>query len=250
MILKRKFAVLVILTLAIASALAEKDCPLGLTDDPAPGQCGRYVDANGDNICDRSQELSQSGGASTGGQDIVQNEEQPTAEGPAERGSGTDTSNEPEITPDTETSRTSEYIEETETPSANHEPALSPPEPISVSGGTTESKGPDYHQWLWLLTITVLAVAGEFWQKKDPGKIVLIQTFWNWLLLAGFLASSLTGIYFILPPASRPAVHFNLSYWHTVTGLIFIYTGLYHAVRRATCLIRGPKNCIKKNPCC
>jgi len=246
----RKFTVLVILTLAIGSALAEKDCPFGLTDDPAPGQCGRYVDSNGDNICDRSQELSQSGGASTGGQDVVQNEEQPATEGPAEQGSGTDASNEPEISPDTETSPASDFNERPETPSTMHEPTLSSPEPIGVSDGTTRTKGPDYHPWIWLLIIAVLAAAGEYWQLKDPGRITLIQTVWNWLLLAGFLASSLTGIYFILPPASRPAVPFNLSYWHTVTGLVFIYSGLYHAVRRATCFIRGPKNCVKKNPCC
>ncbi len=45
-------------------------------------------------------------------------------------------------------------------------------------------------------------------------------------------------------------ITFNLSYWHTVTGLVFIYVGLYHAVRRGACLIRGAKTCVKKTPCC
>jgi len=30
-------------------------CPFGLVDDPYPGQCRRYVDRNGDGICDLSQ---------------------------------------------------------------------------------------------------------------------------------------------------------------------------------------------------
>jgi len=35
--------------------LAWDDCPLGLVDDPYPGACRRYVDTNGDGICDHSQ---------------------------------------------------------------------------------------------------------------------------------------------------------------------------------------------------
>jgi len=35
---------------------AEKtDCPFGMINDTYPGQCGRYVDRNNDNICDLSQ---------------------------------------------------------------------------------------------------------------------------------------------------------------------------------------------------
>lgn len=30
-------------------------CPLGLVNDPYPGQCGRYVDADGNGICDLSE---------------------------------------------------------------------------------------------------------------------------------------------------------------------------------------------------
>ncbi len=41
---------------AAGYGLAQTDCPFGLTDDPAPGQCGRYIDNNGDNICDNSQD--------------------------------------------------------------------------------------------------------------------------------------------------------------------------------------------------
>ncbi len=36
-------------------ALAWDDCPKGLVNDPYPGACRRYVDTNGDNICDLSQ---------------------------------------------------------------------------------------------------------------------------------------------------------------------------------------------------
>jgi hypothetical protein len=43
-------------TLALpSSALAWNNCPKGLVNDPYPGACNRYVDTNGDDICDLSQ---------------------------------------------------------------------------------------------------------------------------------------------------------------------------------------------------
>ena len=34
---------------------AWEDCPFGLENDPYPGQCGRYVDTDGNGICDHSE---------------------------------------------------------------------------------------------------------------------------------------------------------------------------------------------------
>ncbi|MBN1628928.1 MAG: hypothetical protein JW990_04135, partial [Thermoleophilia bacterium] len=38
-----------------STALAWDDCPFGEVDCVYPGDCSRYVDTNGDGICDRSQ---------------------------------------------------------------------------------------------------------------------------------------------------------------------------------------------------
>jgi hypothetical protein len=40
---------------AAAVSGAWDNCPKGLTDDPYPGECSRYVDSNDDGICDLSQ---------------------------------------------------------------------------------------------------------------------------------------------------------------------------------------------------
>jgi hypothetical protein len=40
------------------AALARNKCPYGLVNDPYPGRCGRYIDTNGDDICDLSQTIS------------------------------------------------------------------------------------------------------------------------------------------------------------------------------------------------
>lgn len=50
---KLLFALLLIILPLTAQA---EDCPYGLTNDPYPGQCGLYQDANGDYICDLSQD--------------------------------------------------------------------------------------------------------------------------------------------------------------------------------------------------
>ena len=63
---KRKIAVLAtVFSLALfavsygfifpTGALAWNNCPKGLTNDPYPGACRRYVDTNSDGICDLSQ---------------------------------------------------------------------------------------------------------------------------------------------------------------------------------------------------
>jgi len=36
-------------------AIAWDDCPFGMENDPYPGSCPRYIDVDGDGICDHSQ---------------------------------------------------------------------------------------------------------------------------------------------------------------------------------------------------
>ncbi len=47
-------ALLVVIALS-SSVSAEVECPFGLVNDTYPGDCGRYIDINGDGICDYSQ---------------------------------------------------------------------------------------------------------------------------------------------------------------------------------------------------
>lgn len=64
---RRQFTVALVATLVLVlsllayslgfpqQALAWDDCPLGMTNDPYPGACRRYVDTNNDGLCDHSQ---------------------------------------------------------------------------------------------------------------------------------------------------------------------------------------------------
>jgi hypothetical protein len=40
---------------AASSSAVWNSCPKGITNDPYPGECSRYVDSNSDGICDLSQ---------------------------------------------------------------------------------------------------------------------------------------------------------------------------------------------------
>jgi hypothetical protein len=44
-----------LLSLSLTGTVFAQDCPFGLTNDPYPGECGRYIDTDNDNICDHSQ---------------------------------------------------------------------------------------------------------------------------------------------------------------------------------------------------
>lgn len=46
---------LVLLVFIPATILAWNDCPYGEAGCPYPGDCGRYIDTDGDKICDHSQ---------------------------------------------------------------------------------------------------------------------------------------------------------------------------------------------------
>jgi len=47
--------ILLLLIFNTVSAYSWDNCPFGLEDDPYPGECNRYVDSDGDGICDLSQ---------------------------------------------------------------------------------------------------------------------------------------------------------------------------------------------------
>lgn len=50
------FIIVLMFTIFIVNyAYAWDNCPLGLENDPYPGECNRYIDTDGDGICDLSQ---------------------------------------------------------------------------------------------------------------------------------------------------------------------------------------------------
>lgn len=175
-ILPMKIAWTVLLLAAVALPLMGQTCPLGVTDDPHPGQCGAYRDSDRDSICD----LSQASAATSSG---------------------------------------------------------------AVTG---RPAGPAHHAWQIFLAAGLLGVVTEIAIRRKKELSFRLQTAWNWLLLLFFALSSLTGLFFLLPPTARPALGLDMPYWHTETGLAFIAVGVYHALRRMACMLRGLGACFPR----
>jgi hypothetical protein len=172
-------AFLFLLLISAVSVLAQDTCPLGLSNDPHPGQCTGYRDLNSDSLCD----LSQNGVEGRGG------------------------------------------------------PA------------TTVLPRVNYRFWEIIIATGILGLATELFIKRNRNKDLHIQIVWNWVLLVSFMASALSGLYYVLPPDKRPAMGFNMSYWHTVTGIVFIAVGLYHTIRRFTCMLGKKASCPNNGNC-
>ncbi len=102
---------------------------------------------------------------------------------------------------------------------------------------------PDYNVWKIMLAVLALALATELFQWRVSGLAFRLQTAWNWVLLLSFFLCAVTGLFWVVPPASRPSTGLNLLFWHTEAGLVFIAAGSYHAVRRFACMLRGLKAC-------
>ena len=47
--------IFILVAFSSISIYAWDNCPFGLEDDPYPGECKRYIDTDGDGICDLSQ---------------------------------------------------------------------------------------------------------------------------------------------------------------------------------------------------
>jgi len=47
--------IFILIAFSSISIYAWDNCPFGLEDDPYPGECNRYIDTDGDGICDLSQ---------------------------------------------------------------------------------------------------------------------------------------------------------------------------------------------------
>jgi hypothetical protein len=221
----RKALFLFVLCLATSWPIfAWEDCPFGLVNDPRPGKCGLYEDANKDSLCDHSQKnpvllsRAQDTVVPSGARSATA-PKQPKA--PIERatpGAGR-TAAMPVVSVRTEAAGPDKPASA---------PAARPPSPLRQR----------YPLWQIFLITAVLAIVTEALAARDKKLTLPLQAAWNWALGLSFLvtfASSLVYVY----PALLVKINFNLSYWHSLAGLVMIAAGLYHLARRFGSMWRG-----------
>ncbi|OGS06357.1 MAG: hypothetical protein A2270_08000 [Elusimicrobia bacterium RIFOXYA12_FULL_51_18] len=175
-------------------------CSHGKTDCHAPGECGRYMDNNGDGICDESQRSTKT----------TQNTPQPALGGEQQL---------PAENPTT-------LVENTDAEKPDNR------------RNNIQSKRQSPRQLLFsiLTAMTVLVVISEAISAIFPGTKIFLRFFWNWLLLLSFIAISATSLLSIYP--SRFINNSAVSYWHAASGLAFVFAGIYHTAKRFKCMIK------------
>lgn len=186
----------------LAAALLSGDsnaagCPYGMVSCPYPGQCGRYIDATGDGICDLSQTTTAAASDPSSSDAAASNDQ--TDPNNADSAAGSDNGN-------------------------------ATIDPGNDNNGGFFGDGDTYY----LLPVSVILIAGYlltyYLFKKGILKRSKHRRIWNLLLTAGYLGTSGTGILLILfiNLGIRTALNPSLTFWHVELSILMVIGTLLH----------------------
>jgi len=200
--------IFILITFSSISIYAWDNCPFGLEDDPYPGECKRYIDTDGDGICDRSQPAPEDRDTT-----IALNEE-----------------NIKENTKDD--NKYSKEMDEKVTGGFFLAEASSPQKTISHSPSPERKSLPDYN-FLEIFFITLLIYfGGKSLAQKLKASLGQERKFWNTLLLISFIGSAGTGIIlvFIRDFEWFKSINFNFLFWHVEFSIVMALLSVIHAL--------------------
>lgn len=207
---KKKFLILsILLGFPFLKIQAQSACPNGLTNDPYPGECGRYVDINKDKVCDLSQDAI-----------FLKTKEKSIEEKKFPTSSATPTVLSEEMLPKEVVSpeitamavaeeENFSKIEADSLPKINKRTYNFFPLSIFLTLGYVFS--------LWLVRKKIVNL---FWQRF----------FWNLVLLISFLISAILGIFLVIKINFGWVIFptFNSLYWHVELGIVMAVVSLFH----------------------
>ena len=211
----RKYITLLTITFILVafssiSIHAWDNCPLGLEDDPYPGECKRYIDTDGDGICDLSQPAPEDRDIS-----IPLNEE-----------------NLKENVSDINDSKHSEEIDEKVTGGFFIAEAASTQKTVSHSPSPERKSLPDYNFLEIFLISLLIYFGGKFLARKLDINLCKEKKFWNVFLLISFIGSAGTGmiLVFIRDYDWFRSINFNFLFWHVEFSIVMTLLGIFHAL--------------------
>jgi len=188
--------VFILVAFSSISIYAWDNCPYGLEDDPYPGECKRYIDTDGDGICDRSQLA------------------------PEDRENIKDDIN------------YSEELKENAAQELIVAEAVNSQKTISNSPSTERKYLPNYN-FLEIFLITLLIYfGGKLLARKLKISVCQQRKFWNILLLVSFIGSAGIGmiLVFIRDFEWFKSIDFNFLFWHVEFSIVMTLLGLFHAL--------------------
>lgn len=119
------------------------------------------------------------------------------------------------------------------------QPAPKNPNTIEPVPLTRQNKQQTAQLFLSLFTaVAVMALISEILSAVSKSLARPLRLFWNWLLLVSFTIIAGTSVLLIYP---SPLISSgSVLDWHRVSGLLCVFTGVYHTLKRARCLIKTP----------
>jgi len=184
------------------------NCPFGFEDDPYPGECKRYIDTDGDGICDLSQ--------------------------PAPEDRDTSVSlNDENIKENTEDdNRYFKEIDEKVTGGLFIAEAASTQKTVSDSPSPERKSLPSYYFLEIFFVSLLIYFGGKFLARKLEISLCKEKKFWNVFLLISFIGSAGTGmiLVFIRDFEWFKSINFNFLFWHVEFSIVMTLLGIFHAL--------------------
>ena len=199
----------ILMVFSSISIYAWDNCPFGFEDDPYPGECKRYIDTDGDGICDLSQPAPEDRDTN-----ISLNEENV---------------NENII----DDNKYSEEIDEKVMGGFFVTEAASTEITVSDSPSPPERKSlPDYNFFEIFLISLLIYFGGKLLARKLEISSCKEKKFWNVFLLISFIGSAGTGmiLVFIRDYDWFRSINFNFLFWHVEFSIIMTLLGIFHAL--------------------
>jgi len=201
--------IFILIAFSSTSIYAWDNCPYGLEDDPYPGECKRYIDTDGDGICDRSQPAPEDRDTS-----IFLSEE----------------NIEENVKDD------NKYFKETDKKIIGGifiAEAASNEKTVSDSPPSPERKSlPSYHFLEIFLVSLLIYFGGKFLARKLEISSCKEKKFWNVFLLISFIGSAGTGmiLVFVRDYDWFRSINFNFLFWHVEFSIVMALLGIFHAL--------------------
>jgi len=202
--------IFILVVFSSISIYAWDNCPFGLEDDPYPGECKRYIDTDGDGICDLSQPAPEDRDRNT-----FLNEE-----------------NTKENIIDNDNNKYSEEIDEKVTGGLFIAEAASTQTTVSDSPSPEKKSLPDYNFLEILFVSLLIYFGGKFLARKLEISSCKEKKFWNVFLLISFIGSAGTGmiLVFIRDYDWFRSINFNFLFWHVEFSIVMTLLGIFHAL--------------------
>jgi hypothetical protein len=200
--------IFILIAFSSISIYAWDNCPYSLEDDPYPGECNRYIDTDGDGICDRSQPTPEDRDTS-----IFLNEENIKE----------NTKDDNKYFKETDEKVTGGFFVAEAT--STQKTISDPPSP--------EKKSPPNYNFIEIFFITLLIYFGvKFLAHKLKITLAREKKFWNIFLLISFIGSAGTGtiLVFIRDFDWFRSVNFNYLFWHVEFSITMALLGIFHTL--------------------